>query len=181
MSKLQTVVDDSDIEQWYWDEVKKIDVHAQQLEDMLYSRLQHMRKAPEGGSYVNQELGFGPTKRGDIRRAEKCLNHAIVLADYTERISAKSPYNGANAPYSPLTWAGVGFGIVGAILLIVGLFVMGLSSFWVGFGLSVTGLVMLLVGVLIFAGSKRAVFATVAGIALGIFLIAFIILLLVVT
>jgi hypothetical protein len=154
MSKLQSVVDDTDIEQWYWDEVQKIDTHARQLEDMLYSRLEHMRKAPAGG-YVNTELGFGPTKRNDIRRAERCLNHATILADYTERISAKSPLNGTSAPYTPLTWT--------------------------GFGLSVTGLIMLLIGVLIFAGSKRVVFATVAGIALGIFLIAFVILLLVVT
>ena len=179
MSKLQSVVDDTDIEQWYWDEVQKIDTHARQLEDMLYTRLEHMRKAPAGG-YVNTELGFGPTKRNDIRRAERCLNHATILADYTERISTKSPLNGTSAPYTPLTWTGIGFGIVGAILLIVGLFVMGLSSFWVGFGLSVTGLIIMLVGVLMLA-SKRAVFATVAGIALGIFLIAFVILLLVVT
>ena len=176
MSTLVTVSDDGDIEQWYWDEVQKIDRHAQQLEDMLYSRLEHMRKAPSGG-YVNQELGFGPTKRGDIRKAEKCLNHATVLANYTERISAKSPNNNGGPQYSTLTWSGIVFGLVGIVLLIVGLFVMSLSSFWVGFGLSITGLVLLLIGVLIFVGSKRAVFASVAGIALGIFLIAFIILL----
>jgi hypothetical protein len=163
---------DYDVEKWYWDEVRKVDQHAQQLETLLFNRLQQMKRGE------NPEVGYGIPKRGDIRKTELCLSHATQLADHTERIATKNPYTSVNK-MSNISYAGIVLGVIGFLLMLVGLFVMALSSFWVGFGLSVGGLVLLLVGTLIFVGSKRVVFATIGGVSLGVLLLAFIILLVV--
>ena len=167
----------TDIEQWYWDEMGKLDDHAQQLETMLRSHIDQLRRSK--GGFLNAELGIGLPKYGEISKAARCLNHAARVAEYTQKLStAARPANGTTG-YSNTTYAGIALGVLGLVLLIVGIFVMSLSSFWVGVGLSIAGIVLMLIGLLLFIGSKRWVFATITGIGLGIFLVAFVVLLVV--
>jgi hypothetical protein len=160
-------LDYTDVEEWYHGEIRAIELHAQKVEQMLFQHVKGLRES----------VGSVLPKRGDIRKAERCLSHAVEMADLTERISARTPLTAYQDRWTATTYTGAAFAVVGGIVLVVGLILMALSSFWIGFGLSVGGLTLLLVGMLIFAGSKRVVLASVAGIALAILLVTFVVLL----
>jgi len=159
---------EEDVEDWYWQEVEKIKNHAAQVENELYNHMERLRKP------YNPEIGYNRPSVGSIRKTEKCLNHATALADYTERISARNPMSTQGRSY--LSWFGIGLAAVGLLLIVIGLFIMGLTSFWVGVGLSITGLVLLVIGALVLFESQRLVLAFITGGSCCILLILFIIL-----
>ena len=160
-----------DTAEWYHDKLLGLNASMRDIENSLHLYTESLKKP------ANVESGIG--RRADRIKAEKCLAHATRLADAMDRISEKNPHTMRDSS-GWSTFFGLVLGGLGLLLLIIGVFVMALSSFWIGLGLSIAGLSLMLIGVLIFAASKLAVLAVVLGLAFCMMLALFIIILFVV-